>query len=122
MSQRFVKFERKDAAEMFIRPPGLTDEQWFDMLGSYIRDFETYVRYRDSGVAPQDARYILPGGFVTKMIVKMNTREWRHVLRLRLDKSAQPEMRELMQQVYGQLIVVFPSVFDDVLDSERAVR
>lgn len=122
MSQRFVKFERQNAEDMFIRPPGLTEVQWDGMLAEYVRDFETYVMYREQGMSPQDARYILPNGFKTKMVVKMNTREWRHVLRLRLDKSAQPEMRLLMEHIYNQLSVVFPNVFDDVLDSERAVR
>ena len=41
---------------------------------------------------------------------------------MRLDKSAQPEMVELMQQVYDQLVDVFPNILYGVNDGGRKVR
>jgi thymidylate synthase (FAD) len=122
LSQRFVKFDKRDAESMFIRPTGLTDELWSDMLAELVRQFEKYVEYREQGVSPQDARYVLPGATLTKMVVKMNVRAWKHVLRLRLHKSAQPEMQELMQQVYDQLVMVFPQSLAGALEGSRAER
>jgi thymidylate synthase (FAD) len=123
MSQRFVKFGEVESIEdLFIRPPGINDREWAYIMTQNKAAYQAYLDMRSAGVSPQDARYVLPGGFITKMIVKMNIRAWRHVLKLRLDKSAQPEMRELMQQVYDQLVDVFPNAMHGVLDGGRGVR
>jgi thymidylate synthase (FAD) len=83
---------------------------------------ELYRELRKKGVAPQIARYVFPNAMRTRLIMKTNVREWRHIIKLRTDKSAQPEMRELMLQVYDQLIDVFPNAMHGVLDGGRAVR
>jgi thymidylate synthase (FAD) len=43
--------------------------------------------------------------------VTTNLREWRHILRLREDKAAHPQMRELMALVRPILEGVAPNVF-----------
>jgi flavin-dependent thymidylate synthase len=121
-SQRFVKYDKTiDINDMFYFPDGLSpeDKEQLEML--YMDAVGVYQALRVKN-APQDARYALPNGFKTRMCMAANVREWRHILQLRLDKSAQPEIRELMQQVYDQLIMVFPNALSGVLDSGRGIR
>jgi thymidylate synthase (FAD) len=141
-SQRFVKYDNIDGwQEIFYVPEGMDDiitipeelhpdgtrcDQAYtakdDFEQIYTLSLELYKSLREAGVAPQLARYVLPNGFRTRMIVSANIREWRHIIQLRLDKSAQPEMQQLMQQVYDQLVMVFPQSLSGVLDSGRGVR
>jgi flavin-dependent thymidylate synthase len=109
-----------------LHPDGTRCDQAYtakdDFEQIYTLSLELYKSLREAGVAPQLARYVLPNGFRTRMIVSANIREWRHIIQLRLDKSAQPEMQQLMQQVYDQLVMVFPQSLSGVLDSGRGVR
>ena len=49
----------------------------------------------EAGVAPEDARYLLPNAMETKIVVTMNIRELLHFFELRCCKRAQWEIREL---------------------------
>lgn len=124
-SQRFVKYDGvtdQELGEMFFLPDVEYPADEEGIIPHYQKCLELYRELRKFGVAPQDARYVLPNGFRTRLIMKTNIREWRHILKLRLDKSAQPEMRELMQQIYDQLVDVFPNALHGVNDGGRGVR
>lgn len=62
----------------------------------------------------EDARFVLPIGAETRLVVTANFREWRHILSLRLDKTAQWEIRELARRILGILREHAPSVFEDL--------
>ena len=71
---------------------------------------ETVKHYNyliDHGVKPEFARDFLPLGLITHIYCKMNLREFRHFLRLRLDKSAHPQMRKLAKSMVDELIKVY---------------
>lgn len=136
-SQRFVKYDIKDAItgwmESFYIPEGLDDiaiwpSDYADdnaaevIYRSYKEAWFAYQLLREKGVAPQLARYVLPNGFRTRIVIATNIREWRHILRLRLDRSAQPEMQALMQQIYDQLVMIFPNALHGILDQGRGTR
>lgn len=121
-SQRFVKYVGIETDDDLYWPDGISDEARLHLERAYDAAGAAYMRMRDSGVSPQLARYALPNGFRTRLIMKTNIREWRHIIRLRLDKSAQPEMQELVQQIYDQLVDVFPNAMHGVLDNGRGVR
>lgn len=119
-SQRFVKYDDEDdVTELMYQPSEISDKE-FD--ASLENAFKMYQELRKNGIAPQIARYVLPNAMRTRLIMKTNIREWRHIIKLRLDKSAQPEMRELMQQIYDQLVEVFPNALHGVINGERGVR
>lgn len=59
---------------------------------------ELYSDMLEAGVPAEDARYILPQGGVTEVVVTANLREWMHFWDLRCDKHAQWEIRELAEQ------------------------
>lgn len=56
---------------------------------------ETYHNMLKAGVPAEDARYILPQGGVTSIVVTMNMRELFHFLELRTDWHAQWEVRRV---------------------------
>lgn len=55
----------------------------------------TYHSMLEAGVPAEDARYILPQGGVTSLVVTMNLRELFHFLELRTDVHAQWEIRDV---------------------------
>lgn len=122
-SQRFVKYDdESDINGMMYEPSDNEGPEDINFRAALKYALETYHELRGAGVAPQIARYVLPNAMRTRLIMKTNIREWRHIIKLRLDKSAQPEMRELMQQIYDQLVDIFPNALHGVMDGERGVR
>jgi flavin-dependent thymidylate synthase len=121
-SQRFAKVETTGDLDTYYFPDMPDDEQSMPFDLAIQRSIASYQELLDKGVPKQIARYVLPGAMRTRLVMKANAREWRHILKLRTDKSAQPEMRELMLQIHDQLIDIFPNAMHGVLDGERGVR
>jgi thymidylate synthase (FAD) len=138
-SQRFTKYDEEEPEGLFIVPFDMKDAEIYDAIADdrygggetntrevmerlYAETLRVYKMLREAGVAPQHARYVFPNGIRTRIIMSTNIREWRHVLRLRLDKSAQPEMRQMMQMAYDQLIMVFPQSLEGITEEGRGVR
>lgn len=124
-SQRFVSYKDEHPEYLFILPPELMGNIEADGLfqQALIKAKDVYVRLVELGVPKQIARYVLPNATRTRIIVAMNLREWRHVLRLRLHTSAQPEMRQVMAMVHKKLQREFGDVlFPDGIADERAAR
>jgi thymidylate synthase (FAD) len=126
-SQRFVKYDGEEDVDDLFFLPEIADVEYGGTIGvvmknGYAEAFKVYKLLRQNGVSPQIARYVLPNAMRTRLIMKTNIREWRHIIGLRLDKSAQPEMQELMKQIYDQLVMVFPNALAGVLDKGRGVR
>lgn len=65
--------------------------------------------------SPQQARYFLPNGLKTEIVMTCNLREWRHVLKLRTSKAAHPDMRALMIPLLIELKSLIPVIFDDIV-------
>lgn len=87
-STRYVKYDDIE----FIPEDHFKTTYADDML---TRAEDAYTYLIDYGFKPEEARDILPGCVATTIIVTMNMRELRHFLKLRLDKAAHPQMREL---------------------------
>jgi thymidylate synthase (FAD) len=127
-SQRFVAYGEEDDEELFYVPEDMGDSIHVkgELKLAYHKALETYKFFRDEKVPKQLARYALPNGTRTRIIMKTNLREWRHILKLRLHSSAQPEMIALMDQIHDQLFETFPIIFEDIrpwlASGERAGR
>lgn len=76
---------------------------------------QTYFELLSMGATPQEARSVLPNSLKTEVIMTADLREWRHILRLRTDKAAHPQMREVMVPLLNELKEKVPVVFDDIL-------
>lgn len=75
---------------------------------------QTYKTLREAGVSPQAARYVLPNGLKTEVVVTGNLRQWRNFFKLRLDKAAHPQMREIANLLIKDAVKQIPTVFDDI--------
>jgi thymidylate synthase (FAD) len=85
---------------------------WYDSClnaeGNYFSIINCYGR------SPQEARCVLPNSLKTEVVMTANYREWRHILKLRTDKAAHPQMRELMVPLLKELKERIPVIFDDI--------
>lgn len=131
-SQRFVNYEEEDPndllyggsdiAELVLREEG-GEAIGYEFGGAYGTALAAYNKLRELKVPKQLARYVLPNSMRTRIVVKANLREWRHILRLRLHTSAQPEMRTVVALVHKKLAQVYgPDLFPDNIAEERAAR
>ena len=66
-----------------------------------------------NGRTPESARAILPNCTKTEIIVTANYREWRHILKERTSKNADPNMRSLMVPLLSELYFKIPVIFED---------
>lgn len=75
---------------------------------------ELYKRLVENDVPREDARMLLPQGLETKMCMDMNFRSLRHFLKLRLDKHAQFEIRQVAKKMYEICQDKFPYILEDI--------
>lgn len=73
-----------------------------------------YMSMINDGIAPQDARSILPNCLKTEVIMTTNLREWRHFIKMRGASGAHPQIRELSYQLLKQFKEKIPIIFDDL--------
>lgn len=75
---------------------------------------KAYFQILAMGATPQEARSVLPNSLKTEVVMTADLREWRHILRLRTDKAAHPQMREIMVPLLVELKALVPVIFDDI--------
>lgn len=73
-----------------------------------------YMELIEVGAKPQEARSILPNSLKTEIVMTMNLREWRHFFKLRCDKAAHPQTREIANMILKEFKEKIPVVFDDL--------
>jgi len=112
-SQRHVTVQDKD---YIVVPPSIQENQ--EALQIFLEVVETTWRTYQSllalGIKKEDARYILPQAVKSRILVGMNFRSWRHFLKLRCDKTAQWEIREISLEILKILYQHAPGVFEDL--------
>ena len=77
------------------------------------------VYYRsliETGWKPQQARTVLTNSIKTEIVVTGNVREWRNFFKLRLDRAAHPQMRELTIPLFRSLYADIPEIWEDIAD------
>jgi thymidylate synthase (FAD) len=92
------------------------DETWFDAI---LRAERMYLQLLEDGWGPQQARSVLPNSLKTEIVVTANAREWRHIFRLRCDKAAHPQMREVMCPLLREFHARVPVLFQDILQNTQ---
>jgi len=78
--------------------------------------FKTYNKLLSSGVSRELARAVLPMSTMTEFYWKINLHNLLHYLRLRLDPTAQQEIREVAEQLFAiveQKVPVVAEAFRD---------
>jgi thymidylate synthase (FAD) len=68
------------------------------------------------GASPQEARSVLPNSLKTEIVASLDIRSWRNLLRLRTNKAAHPQFRELACAILKDFINRYPVFFEDLSD------
>lgn len=99
-SQRYVKVDTE--SDWYVVPPSIEDNEQvlFAFKTRMINAAEGYQWAMEEGISPEDARYFLPNACKTKITFSMNVRELFHFLDLRVDQSAQWEIRNLAVKLH----------------------
>ena len=122
-SMRYVSFDEVDpeevrAGEMVVTPPSATDPDWVGrnqrsgsvdeatvekreevFRDSVARSVEDYQQLLDLGMAPEDARFVLPIGTKVNVVMSMNARMLMHVADMRAAADSQWEIRGMTEEV-----------------------
>ncbi|MFB6153573.1 MAG: FAD-dependent thymidylate synthase [Halodesulfurarchaeum sp.] len=122
-SMRYVSFDDIDPedvadGELVVFPPSVTDPEWVGrnqpegevdeatveereavFSESVRRSVEAYQELLDLGMAPEDARFVLPLGTEVNMIVSLNVRMLMHVADMRAAADAQWEVRQMTEEI-----------------------
>jgi thymidylate synthase (FAD) len=87
------------------------------LMREYIqRSYEVYTSLIKLGVKKEDARFVLTNAAETRLFWTTNARSLRHFFVMRLDISAQWEIRELARLAFDEVIKVAPALFDDLTE------
>jgi len=95
--QRSQRYCKEDVAE-FIIP--YTDKQCSEIMQKHFEWCQgTYKALLEYGMKKEDARFVLPEATTTELIVTGNFQAWIDFIRLRADKHAQWEIREVAKTI-----------------------
>lgn len=109
MSQRYV---RLTGAEV-VMPETIKEKFWGENFKRLVMgSLSLYQMMVDGGVPEEDARYIVPQGIKTDLIMTMNARELRHFFALRCCNRAQWEIRQLADEMLALCKEAAPDLFD----------
>lgn len=76
--------------------------------------WEHYHSLLDLNIKPEIARYVLPNACETQIVMTMNFRELRHLIKLRSNKRALPETRAIAGEILRIIKQRAPRVFEDL--------
>ncbi len=117
-SQRYVD----ETAFRYVEPPSIREHSeahaLYAMCMEQIRNI--YVRLQELGIRNEDARFVLPNGAESEIVMSANVREWRHIIEMRGGTMAQWEIRGAMIGIFRILREKLPSAFIDFsIDEEK---
>ena len=122
-SMRYVAFDAVDPADvregaMVVTPPSATDPDWVGrnqrgggvdeatveqreavFRESVTSSVESYQELLDLGMAPEDARFVLPIGTKVNIVLSTNARMLMHVADMRAAADSQWEIRDLTERI-----------------------
>lgn len=83
-----------------------------------LQSQKSYMLLVKSGVPAEDARAVLPNCAACTLSITANIREWRHILKIRMDKHAQHNVRNLVGEIYKVFAERVPSLVSDIKPEE----
>ena len=93
-SQRYVKVGCDD---WLVCPPSM--EHYQDFVDAMYNAIGSYLLAIDDNILPEDARFLLPMGTKTNVVMTVNVRELFHMFDMRIDKAAQWEIHALFEHI-----------------------
>lgn len=111
-SQRYVKMS-PDPNAVIIPPSIQANPEALRLFTESVRKSqETYAQLTAIGIPKEDARFILPHGHSTRLVMTMNARELHHFFGLRLCRRAQWEIHELARKMLALCREKAPVLFE----------
>lgn len=98
-------------------------EEGTDNYNVWLSTMEMTERYYlgllNNGATPQEARSVLANSLKTEVMMTANFRGWRNFFKLRIPKTAHPQIREVTIPLLRYLQEVCPIIFDDIVVPEN---
>jgi thymidylate synthase (FAD) len=119
-SQRYVRYGSRKPFEVVLPDSigrGGFKDRYFEMADTCYRLYQEMV---DAGVPKEDARYILPGGITSEIVVTANFRELRHIFSIRTVERGHWEIRKICLEMLRIMKREAPIVFWDFEIDEEA--
>jgi len=105
----------------YYTPPNLPGEMAEKYRKSVIEAFDSYEALVISGVKREQARGVLPLSIYTLYYWTVNARSLMNFMKLRLDKAAQPEIREYAKallKIFKEKMPVTAKAFEEKLQPD----
>lgn len=107
--QRSQRYCKETSAGLI--QPDFTQEQEDIYMGAILTAKMAYENLIALGVKKEDARFVLPEATTTELNVVGNLQAWKDFIKLRADKHAQWEIREVAKQINNELHKHCPNLF-----------
>ena len=113
-SQRSQRYVAANGVTCVVPPEISRNEKAARVFGESLAASQAaYEKLSALGVPREDARFILPHGLETAIIVTMNARELLHFFELRLCRRAQWEIRGVARMMLSLALSEAPRLFED---------
>lgn len=112
-SQRYVEYGKVRPFDVVV-PPTIEQSGHKDRyleLAAQCEEF--YSLMVKAGVPKEDARYILPNGTTSEIVISANFREYRHIFEVRCNPRAHWEIRKICMIMLEVMKKEAPIVFGD---------
>jgi thymidylate synthase (FAD) len=112
-SQRYVEYGKTRNFDVVL--PGTIEKSEYKdrYLELAALCEELYTAMVKNDIPKEDARYILPGGTTSEIVISANFREFRHIFEVRCNPRAQWEIRGICLKMLEILKAEAPIVFAD---------
>ena len=112
-SQQSQRYVAMSGQKCIVPPSVLNNKKAHALFMKQVEDaWNCYKELVDLGISKEDARFILPHGTETRLVMTMNARELHHFFSLRLCRRAQWEIRELARKMLILARDAAPEIFD----------
>lgn len=123
-SQRYVAYDKgKFGSEItFIKPAWNQTKEEMDLTNAVLSNInDAYMKLRELGLKPQQARQILPNATKTELYMCGFEDDWERFFDLRDKDSVDPQMYSLMHPLHEDYIAYTNSLNDNLTESEITI-
>lgn len=107
-SQRYCAYDKELPVIMPFGVKAAGEQAKNNWQAQMVEAWDCYCGMLELGLKPEDARTVLPEATATKILVKMNLREFRHFLSLRTSSAAWTEMKTLAEAMLEAFLTAYP--------------